>query len=153
MYLKQLPAKLFISIFFSAFFSIGSTLAESSTIFGDYTIHYNALQTDILDPAIAKSYGIKRSTKRGLLNIAVRKNQKPDSLGEPAAADISANWSNLTGQMGKIRMREIREQNAIYYIGEFAIRNAEILTFNILVSMKDGSGSKNVSFRKQFLVD
>ena len=71
-----------------------TALAESSTRHGDYTIHYNALQTDILDPVIANSYGIKRSTKRGLLNIAIRKNQEQNAFGEAASGDVSATWSN-----------------------------------------------------------
>lgn len=131
-----------------------TALAESSTRHGDYTIHYNALQTDILDPAIANSYGIKRSTKRGLLNIAIRKNQEQNAFGEAASGDVSATWSNLNGQMGKISLREIREKNAIYYIGEFAIRNEETLTFNITVSIPASRlASKNISFRKQFFVN
>jgi hypothetical protein len=127
--------------------------ADSSTQHGAFTIHYNALQTDVLDPAVAKSYGITRSTRRGLLNIAVRKNQATNALGEAAAATVSANWTNLNGQMGRIPIREIRERNAIYYIGEFAIRNTQTLTFNVRVSVPPGNTtSKNISFRQQFFV-
>lgn len=134
--------------------STQSAFAESSIRHGDFTIHYNALQTDILDPTIANSYGIKRSTKRGLLNIAIRKDQNNDSFGEAAAGNVSANWSNLTGQMGKITLREIREKNAIYYIGEFAVRNAEMLTFNITVNIPGSKlARKSISFRKQFFVN
>lgn len=146
-----------MSLFLSLFLSIAlfgpSAFAESSTTFGPYTIHFNAIQTDILDPKIAKSYDIKRSSKRGLLNIAVRKDQKPTALGTPSAASVSSNWSNLSGQMGNIEMREIREKDAIYYIGQFAVRNEEVLTFNVIVTPEGNSSGKSISFRKQFIVD
>lgn len=144
---------LFLSLFLSIVFFCSSASAESSTTFGAYTIHFNAIQTDILDPKIAKNYDIKRSSKRGLLNIAVRKGQHSTALGTPSAASVSSNWSNLIGQMGSIEMREIREKDAIYYIGEFAIRNEEVLTFSIIITPAGTSSAKKISFRKQFIVD
>ncbi len=144
---------LFLSLFLSIIVFTPCAFAESSTTFGAYTIHFNAIQTDILDPKIAKSYDIKRSSKRGLLNIAVRKDQKATAFGTPSAAIVSSNWSNLSGQMGSIEMREIREKDAIYYIGEFAVRNEEMLTFSIIVTPEGNSSGKNISFRKQFIVD
>ena len=144
---------LFFSFFLATAFFGTTAFAESSTTFGPYTIHFNAIQTDILDPKIAKSYEIKRSSKRGLLNIAIRKDQKPTALGTPVAASVASNWSNLSGQMGSIEMREIREKDAIYYIGEFAVRNEEMLTFSIIVTPEGNSSGKNISFRKQFIVD
>ena len=50
--------------------------AENAETFGDYTIHYNALSTESLSPDIAKTYGIRRSKNRGLVNIAVRHKQE-----------------------------------------------------------------------------
>lgn len=144
---------LFLSLFLSISFFSSSASAESSTTFGAYTIHFNAIQTDILDPKIAKNYDIKRSSKRGLLNIAIRKNQQPTALGTPSAATVASHWSNLSGQMGSIEMREIREKDAIYYIGEFAVRNEEVLTFSIIVTPEGTYSGKNISFRKQFIVD
>ena len=32
--------------------------AERSVSFGDYTIHYNALPTEVLEPSVARAYGI-----------------------------------------------------------------------------------------------
>lgn len=127
--------------------------AESSETFGPYTIHFNAIQTDILDPSIAKNYDIKRSSKRGLLNIAVRKDQSPTAIGTPVDATISANWNNLNAQMSTIAMREIREKHAIYYIGEFAIRNEEVLTFTVNVAPEGKKPGKTITFRKKFIVD
>ena len=46
-------------------------------------------------------------------------------------AAVSGGKRNLLGQVGDIDFREIREENAIYYIGEFEYSNAEIVRFTI----------------------
>ena len=46
-----------LSLFFS---SISTSLwAEQSKTFSDYVVYYNAFSTDMLQPAVAKQYGIK----------------------------------------------------------------------------------------------
>ena len=119
---------------------------------GRFLIHYNALPTDVLDAKVASNYRIKRSRERGLLNVAVREKVEGEPAGRAAAAKVSAQWTNLAGQMGTIPIRQIREQGAIYYIGEFAIRDQEMLTFTLQVS-PDGVPPQTISFRKQFIVD
>jgi hypothetical protein len=105
-------------------------LAENSQDFGDYVIHYNALATDMLPPAVARDYHITRSQNRGMLNITVLK-KVLGSPGQPVHARVEASARNLAGQDRAINMREIREGNAIYYIGEFGVANEETLKFKV----------------------
>ena len=105
-------------------------LAENSQDFGDYVIHYNALATDMLPPAVARDYHITRSQNRGMLNITVLK-KVLGSPGQPVHARVEASARTLAGQDRTINMREIREGNAIYYIGEFGVANEETLKFKV----------------------
>jgi len=107
-----------------------SVLAENSQDFGDYVIHYNALATDMLPPAVARDYHITRSQNRGMLNITILK-KVLGSPGQPVHARVEATAKNLAGQDRNIKMREIREGNAIYYIGEFGVANEETLKFSV----------------------
>jgi Domain of unknown function (DUF4426) len=93
--------------------------AEQFKEFGEYIVHYNALSTDQLGADVAKNYQIVRSSRRGLLNIAVLKK----SAGEPSAigAKVSGSAANLAGQRSKLAFREVKEGDAIYYLGEFAV--------------------------------
>ena len=126
--------------------------AESFTDVGDYVIHYNALPTDLLDRTIARNYGITRSKSRGMLNVAVLK-KLAGTPGMPVEARVSAYSTNLNAQINEFEMREIREQNAIYYIGEFNVRNEETLTFTITVSPEKNTPPRTVTFERQFFVD
>ena len=40
--------------------------AQQSQDFGDYVVHYNALNTNFIPPQVAQGYGIKRSSSRAL---------------------------------------------------------------------------------------
>jgi hypothetical protein len=126
--------------------------AESARVMDNYVVHYSAFPTDVLDASVARNYQIKRSKERGLLNIAIRQKSDDSPSGKAVSGMVSAQWSNLTGQMGNIPIREVREQDAIYYLGEFAIRDEEILTFTLQVSPDNDMPPETIKFRKQFIV-
>ena len=107
-------------------------IAENSTKADGYTIHHNALTTDLLTPEIARAYRIPRSRNRGMLNISVIKDEE-GSTGKAVAADVRAFSTNFMGQISPIPLREIREGEAIYYIGDFLVRHGETLNFTMEV--------------------
>src|SRR6185312_12562033 len=61
--------------------------------FGDYVVHDIAIATTQLQAAIAKQYGIERSERRGLLNVAIEKRDGTHMIN----ADVRAEVSDLTG--------------------------------------------------------
>ena len=126
-----------------------SAVSEQKEEFGDYVVHYNAFTTDILQPKIARTYGIKRSKHRGLLNISVLK-KVLGTTGKPVKAMISGQATNLTGQLRVLELREVPEGSAIYYLTDFAIANGETLTFKLTISPEGGDITHNVIFRQQF---
>jgi len=125
---------------------------ESSKEFGDYELHFNALTTDQLSANIAAEYDIIRSKNRVLLNISITREQE---IGLPAAVagTVTALARNLTGQLRRLDVREIREGDAIYYIAETPIVNAETLIFTVEATPESEAEPLSVSFRKQFFVD
>jgi len=123
--------------------------AENSKDFGDYVIHYNALATDMLPPQVAREYHITRSKNNGMINITVLK-KVLGSPGQPVHARIEAAAQNLTGQSRNIRMREVRDGNAIYYIGEFGVANEETLRFQVRVHPQDSPDFIEVEFNQDF---
>lgn len=108
-----------------------ASYAESET-FGDYTIHYQAVNSTFIDAGIAEQYGITRSDRHAFLNISVLKATAGGGM-TPVTAAVSGGKRNLLGQVGAIDFREIREGDAIYYIGEFEFSNAGIVRFIINV--------------------
>jgi hypothetical protein len=123
--------------------------AESSQDFGDYVIHFNALATDMLTPEVAREYHITRSQNNGMVNITVLK-KVLGSPGQPVHARVEVKATNLTGQTRKINMREVREGNAIYYIGEFGVTNEETVKFDARVRPQGNPGDLKVEFSQDF---
>jgi len=140
---------LLLALMLSASFS---AVAENSTIVGDFTVHYNAFTTSTLTPEVAKAYGIQRSKYRGLLNVSVIKEQE-GTTGTPVPARVQVKTRPLTGQDAPLAMREIKEQGAVYYIGEFPIRNQEQVNFVIEVTPEGTSEPFIVKMEQQFFTD
>jgi hypothetical protein len=132
-----------------ALLSPPSVLAENSQDVGDYVIHYNALATDMLPPAVARDYHITRSQNRGMVNITILK-KVLGTPGQPVHARVDASAKNLAGQYRDIRMREIREGNAIYYIGEFGVANEETMNFKVQVRPQGERDFYEVEFSQDF---
>ena len=127
--------------------------AQQSQDFGNYVVHYNALNTNLIPPQVAQGYGIKRSSSRALLNVAVLK-KVMDTPGTPVGAKVTARGVNLTGQMRELQIREIKDsENAIYYVAEFPVHNLESYRFEINVAIEGEAEPLIVRFAQQFYTE
>lgn len=124
----------------------------ASKAFGDHVLHFNAISTDQLSPEVARAYNIVRSKNRAMLTVTIVK--ADDGLpGQSQAGTVTATAANLTGQIKNLTLREIREDQSIYYIGDVAVANAETLVFDI-EAIPEGSADKlSVRFSRQFFAD
>ena len=122
--------------------------AEISQKFGTLEIHYNALTTDELLPEVARAYKIERSKTRGLVTMSVL---MPNKLGvlTPVPAKISVYATNLSQQLAKVKMREINEGTAIYYLGEFRVAPPDTLKFTATVEVA-GEPKREMVFIQKF---
>ncbi|HWU52508.1 MAG TPA: DUF4426 domain-containing protein [Tahibacter sp.] len=119
--------------------------------FDDYIVHYNALSADMLPAEVAAAYKIARSSKQGLLNIAVQKTGGAEPV--PVAARISGNVANLAGQRSDMTVREIREADAIYYLAEFPVRGSDTLNFDLRITPADSPRSYTLKFSKNYVTE
>ncbi|ACJ30364.1 Conserved hypothetical protein [Shewanella piezotolerans WP3] len=127
-----------------------SAFAEQKQKVGNYDIHYIALSSTFLTPSIAKSYGIKRSSYSGILNISVLDTSVD---GNPAVpVEITGIANNLLDARVELKFREIREGESIYYIAEVPYRDDQEINFNIAV--KHGSKlNTQLKFKQKFYVE
>ena len=121
----------------------------TSTDIGDHVVHFSAQSTDQLPPEVARAYNIVRSKNRAMLNVSVLE----EATSTPVAAVVTVKTVNLTGQLKSVTMREINEQDAIYYIGEVPVANRETLVFDISVTPDGIDESSDVRFKRQFFTD
>lgn len=121
----------------------------SSKDFGDYVVHFNAISTDQLTPEVAKAYGIVRSKNRALLNVSIVK-KVAGTTGQPVPGSVAALVANDTGQVKDSSLREIRESEAVYYIADFAVSNAETLIFTVDVTPINETSRFSVRFTRTF---
>ncbi|TDR41637.1 uncharacterized protein DUF4426 [Tahibacter aquaticus] len=126
--------------------------AEQVQRFDNYQVHYNALSTDMLPAEVARQYKFSRSSKQGLVNIAVQQ-LGSDSQPVAVAAKVSGTAANLAGQRSELAVREIREADAVYYLGEFDVRGSDTINFSIDITPAGSKRSYQLKFSKNYVTD
>ena len=122
-------------------------MAQQFEAFGQYEVHYSTLNTNQLTPQVAQAFGIRRAGTQAMLNISVIDSE----TGEPVAAEVSARATNLSNQLRNLNIRELREQEAVYYIGQFRIYDEEVLRFEVQIQPEGRTDPPfELTFRKQF---
>ena len=129
-----------------------SALAEQSVSFGDYVVHYNAFNSSILAPEMARTYGINRSKFRGLMNVSVLK-KVMGTTGQPVSATVSGTAANLSKQLRELSFREVHDRTAIYYMADFTVTDGETLDFMLEVTPAGSGKTQTISFRQQFFTE
>ncbi len=124
-----------------------SAAAQQMQKLGDWDVHYNAFPSTFITADVAKTYGIQRSRYLGLINISVLNSRDQT----PLSKTVTVSARNLLGTTRELKVREVREQNAIYYIAEVPHRNEE--TYRFTVTIKDADSSQILKFQQKFYVD
>lgn len=100
---------------------------------GDLEAHYVVFPSTFLNAEIADTYGIRRARDLSILNLSVL-----DSSGAGTPTSIAGQVKNLLGQQSGLEFREIREDQALYYIAEVRHANREVLRFSIAITPPGG---------------
>jgi hypothetical protein len=126
-------------------------LAESTQA-GDFTIHTNAFSANSLDPAIARRIGLQRGQHLGVLNVTVVKGQ-PGTAGTSSPAQVEAQIVKPDERKGPIPMREIRDGEAISYLGEFPLPDPASLDFEIRVRPAGAAQAQTIRMSQELFTE
>ncbi|MGY6555559.1 MAG: DUF4426 domain-containing protein [Wenzhouxiangella sp.] len=126
--------------------------AQQAEDLGTHWVHYSIINTSQLAPEVANAIGVQRSASRALLNLAVLRKGE-DGLDQAVRAQIRVHMVNLAGQRRELELREVVEQDAVYYLASFRIHNEERATFRVSVLPEDLRGApREFTFQQQFFV-
>jgi hypothetical protein len=120
--------------------------------FGDYVLHFNSISTSELEVDVAREYNISRSKSQALLTVSILR-KEDGSSGIPVPGEVTVTANNLTGQIKNLIVRQIREGDAYYYIGDVSVANNETLVFNIEAIPENEVDKLSVRFMRQFYTD
>jgi hypothetical protein len=126
--------------------------AEQYQDFGDYRIHYSAFKSDMIAPEVAKAHGLTRSKYRAVINITVQKKGANGGY-EAVPAEVEGTARDIYSKIRKLKMEEVREGPAIYYLAEFPITDEQRLDFAIRVIPQGEKVARPITFSQQFFVN
>lgn len=124
-----------------------SARAENLLRSGEFVLHYSAIPSTTLTPEVARQVQVTRSANRALVNIAVRRG--PPGAGTAVVAKVTVAATNLAGQRDVLRVREVREGDAIYYLAEARIAGQDRLSFEV-EAVPEGGTPMKVGFQQEF---
>ncbi|QFU21813.1 DUF4426 domain-containing protein [Shewanella eurypsychrophilus] len=139
-----------ISVLFLTLAFVGNVSAEQKQKVGNFDIHYVALGSTFLTPSIAKSYGIKRSSYTGIINVSVLDTSQEGN--PPVAVEISGIANNLLDARISLKFREIREGKAIYYVAEVPYRDDQEINFKLAIKYSNKLNIQ-LKFKQKFYVE
>lgn len=132
--------------------STTAVVAEQKVTQGDYELHYNTFPSTFLAKEIANTYQITRSKNRGIVSISVLNKSTTPPMAMEAKISISA--KNLLNQTKEIKLHKITEENqAVYYLGSFALNNQEDVNFAISAQPNGSDETLSVQFSREFYTD
>jgi hypothetical protein len=124
----------------------GVAMAEQAVRSGDWVLHYMTLNTTELTPEVAKSYGVSRSKRRGLLMLNLQHADGPvKSVDHRAKGTIR----NLVGQTKIEEQRRVQTQDAIYTLVTFSYTHLETLRFDYQVQPAQSTDQISLKFHQQ----
>lgn len=100
--------------------------AQQSTRYEQFELHHSIVYTTFLSPEVAAEYGIARGVDKAILTLSVREADAGDIAGRPMKIE-GRTWDLITG--GDMRVKEIREGRATYYIVPFEFLDREYRFF------------------------
>jgi hypothetical protein len=127
------------------------TLADHVNLidFGDYVVHINAITTSQVPADVARNLGITRSGNRAMLNVVITR-KVDGEVGPSVKGTVIGTAVNLVGQMKNMKIKEITEHDATYYIGEVVVVDGEILIFNVDVTPEGESRTYYLRYKGRF---
>ena len=101
-------------------------IAQQSTRYDQFELHHSIVYTTFLSPEVAAEYGIARGADKAILTLSVRDADSGEIAGRPMSIE-GQTWDLITG--GAMRVKEIREGRATYYIVPFEFLDREYRFF------------------------
>lgn len=84
-----------------------------------------------------------------LLTVAVSRLDEKN-IPRPVRADVTAHTVNMIEQQRQIKMRNINEGEAIYYIGDFSFATPDFLRFTLNVAEPGAAKPYRIEFQRNF---
>lgn len=101
---------------------------------GDIEVHVEATPTNELSPEAAQRYNITPSANRGMLTVTVLR-KGAGGKASTLPAQVYAGATTKSNYLINIPVRERREPEGVYYLGEFYVTPNDTLTFLVNVNV------------------
>lgn len=120
---------------------------------GDYQIHYSAVSTSFLPPAVAEAHGIQRSPAMALLNVSVLE-ARDDGEMRTVSARVDGTVSALQeDERTPLAFRTLRSGDTQSQVAVFRIHDDTPMHFELEVRYDRNREPAEVNFIQRFHIE
>lgn len=119
---------------------------------GEFVVHYAAMSTQDLSPAMARQYGISQAKGHAMLLVNLQREIAPGKT-TPLSGTASGTARNLMGDVQTLTLRPAGDGNSQDLIAEFEVSHLEFLNFDVDVRPAGATRPLKVKFQQQFFAD
>jgi hypothetical protein len=118
-----------------------------------YLVRWNTTLTRFLSQEAIEAHDLP-AEGHGVLNVVVLRDEDGDATPtqQTVEADVSASVRNLRGRVRQIDMRPVEANDAISYIGSFAVEGRDQLRFEVEIR-PPGESPLAIAFERRFVSD
>ncbi len=106
----------------------GAASAAEVAKVGDLEMHSVAVPSTELTPEAAKDYNITPAAGRGLLTVTLIKKGR-NGKAESVSGQVYAGAVTQDNKLFSIPIREVRQPDGVYYLGEYRVNAPDTLRF------------------------
>lgn len=142
---KLMLVSAYLTFISFALFAAQPSWAEQSKRLGPWEVHYNAFNSTLLRPEMARQYNLERGETIATINIAVLAAELP---GKPAQqVSIEGYAMNPLSMQQPLEFSEVIEGEAVYYLAQTSFSNLETLRF--FITLKKGDKVQELRFSEE----
>lgn len=108
--------------------TVSSAQAAEIARIGDLELHCAAVPTTELTLEAAKAYNVVPRPDRGLLTITLMKKNRSGEA-KSVSGQVYAGAVNQSNYLSSIPIREVREGDEVYYLGEYRVSAPDTMRF------------------------
>ncbi len=102
--------------------------AGEMTRLGELELHSVAVPTSELTPEAARDYNVTPDAGRGLLTVTLVKKNRNGKI-ESVPGQVYAGGFTQDNKIFSIPIREIRQPDGVYYLGEYRVNTPDTIRF------------------------
>ena len=133
---QDTPVRILLYVFFFCLLLPTSVTAGHKET-SDHIVYFTSIDSRLVPPMVARSHGLPRGPRYLTVSVTVH----TTASAKAVAAQITGHTTNLLAQQVSLEFKEVREQDALYYLATHTADQKDTHRYRLVVQPLDEQGA------------